>query len=91
MLPALGYDILHTVWIYRITYDRWKDGTIGMLMVAVSTFASLSHSSYLRSSDINEAKIISAANYFISLGLKTAGYEYINIDVRVLPTYHRLT
>lgn len=31
--------------------------------------------------DINEAKLLAAANQFISLGLKTAGYEYVNIDV----------
>lgn len=31
--------------------------------------------------DINEAKILAAANQFVSLGLKTVGYEYVNIDV----------
>ncbi|KAL0956317.1 hypothetical protein HGRIS_002470 [Hohenbuehelia grisea] len=30
--------------------------------------------------DINEAKVLAAANQFISLGLKDAGYQYINID-----------
>ncbi|KAL4265864.1 Alpha-galactosidase [Pleurotus pulmonarius] len=30
--------------------------------------------------DINEAKIIAAASQLISLGLKDAGYEYVNID-----------
>ncbi|KAJ7188319.1 glycoside hydrolase superfamily [Mycena filopes] len=30
--------------------------------------------------NINEAKIIAAANQFVSLGLKAAGYQYINID-----------
>lgn len=34
--------------------------------------------------DINEAKILGAANDLVSLGLKTAGYQYVNIDVRVL-------
>ncbi|KAF8919909.1 glycoside hydrolase superfamily [Mucidula mucida] len=29
---------------------------------------------------ISEAKVLAAANSFISLGLKDAGYEYINID-----------
>ncbi|KAJ7703242.1 glycoside hydrolase superfamily [Mycena rosella] len=29
---------------------------------------------------INETKVVAAANQFISLGLKTAGYQYINID-----------
>ncbi|KAJ7901783.1 glycoside hydrolase [Mycena olivaceomarginata] len=29
---------------------------------------------------INEAKVLAAANQFISLGLKAAGYQYINID-----------
>ncbi|KAJ3784409.1 glycoside hydrolase [Lentinula aff. detonsa] len=29
---------------------------------------------------INETKVVAAANDFISLGLKDAGYEYINID-----------
>ncbi|KAF5351854.1 hypothetical protein D9756_007702 [Leucocoprinus leucothites] len=30
--------------------------------------------------DINESKVVAAANQFVSLGLKAAGYEYINID-----------
>ncbi|TFK44245.1 glycoside hydrolase superfamily [Crucibulum laeve] len=30
--------------------------------------------------NINEAKVLAAANQFISLGLKDAGYQYINID-----------
>ncbi|KAJ7188320.1 glycoside hydrolase [Mycena filopes] len=29
---------------------------------------------------INETKVLAAANQFISLGLKAAGYQYINID-----------
>ncbi|KAJ6586878.1 glycoside hydrolase [Mycena vulgaris] len=29
---------------------------------------------------INEAKVLAAANQFVSLGLKAAGYQYINID-----------
>lgn len=34
--------------------------------------------------DINEDKILAAANQFESLGLAKAGYQYINIDVRTL-------
>ncbi|KAF5322055.1 hypothetical protein D9619_001326 [Psilocybe cf. subviscida] len=30
--------------------------------------------------NIDEAKILAAANQFVSLGLKDAGYEYVNID-----------
>ncbi|KAF9482231.1 glycoside hydrolase [Pholiota conissans] len=30
--------------------------------------------------NINEAKILAAANQFVSLGLKAAGYQYVNID-----------
>ncbi|KAG6876651.1 hypothetical protein C0993_001515 [Termitomyces sp. T159_Od127] len=30
--------------------------------------------------DINEAKILAAADQIVSLGLKDAGYEYVNID-----------
>ncbi|KAK3669275.1 hypothetical protein LTR78_010849 [Recurvomyces mirabilis] len=30
--------------------------------------------------DVNETKLLSAANLIISLGLKDAGYEYVNID-----------
>ncbi|KAH9484982.1 putative alpha-galactosidase B [Psilocybe cubensis] len=30
--------------------------------------------------NINEAKFIAAANQFVSLGLKDAGYQYVNID-----------
>lgn len=32
-------------------------------------------------SDINEAKILAAANQIVSLGLKDLGYTYVNIDV----------
>ncbi len=38
--------------------------------------------------DINEDKILAAANDFVSLGLAKAGYQYVNIDVsstRALP------
>jgi len=31
--------------------------------------------------DISEEKILDAANLIVSLGLKDAGYEYVNIDV----------
>jgi alpha-galactosidase len=31
--------------------------------------------------DVDETKVMSAANSFISLGLKDAGYMYVNIDV----------
>lgn len=31
--------------------------------------------------DISEDKVIAAAKQFIALGLKEAGYQYINIDV----------
>ncbi|GLB37677.1 putative melibiase [Lyophyllum shimeji] len=30
--------------------------------------------------NINEAKVLAAANQFVSLGLKDAGYQYVNID-----------
>ncbi|KXN90847.1 putative alpha-galactosidase B [Leucoagaricus sp. SymC.cos] len=30
--------------------------------------------------DINATKVLAAANQFVSLGLKSAGYEYVNID-----------
>ncbi|KDR75050.1 hypothetical protein GALMADRAFT_140601 [Galerina marginata CBS 339.88] len=30
--------------------------------------------------NINEAKVLAAANQFVSLGLKAAGYQYVNID-----------
>lgn len=30
--------------------------------------------------DISEAKVLAAANQFVSLGLKDAGYQYVNID-----------
>lgn len=33
--------------------------------------------------DINEAKVLAAANSFVSLGLKDAGYQYVNIDVSI--------
>ena len=32
------------------------------------------------SEDITEAKILAAANQIVTLGLKDAGYEYVNID-----------
>ncbi|KDR71599.1 hypothetical protein GALMADRAFT_143854 [Galerina marginata CBS 339.88] len=30
--------------------------------------------------NVNSAKVLAAANQFVSLGLKTAGYQYVNID-----------
>lgn len=56
-----------------------------MHMVAVSILMSFFGPVYLSllPQDINEAKILAAANQFISLGLKTAGYQYVNIDVRI--------
>jgi hypothetical protein len=36
--------------------------------------------------DISETKVVAAANQFVSLGLKDAGYQYVNIDVRSLPS-----
>lgn len=56
-----------------------------MLMVAVSIHVWFLGPGCLSllPQDINEAKILAAANQFISLGLKTAGYQYVNIDVRI--------
>jgi alpha-galactosidase len=39
----------------------------------------------LSSSDINATKVMIAAQAFVSLGLKDVGYEYVNIDVSLLP------
>lgn len=54
-----------------------------MLTAVVSIDLSLFTFSYrsIFSQDINEAKVLAAANQFVSLGLKAAGYQYINIDV----------
>jgi alpha-galactosidase len=30
--------------------------------------------------DVNETKILDAANYVVSLGLKDVGYEYVNSE-----------
>lgn len=55
-----------------------------MRMVVVSPcnsnlYGKLSNAKHF--SDINEAKVVAAANQFVSLGLKAAGYQYVNIDV----------
>jgi hypothetical protein len=34
--------------------------------------------------DVDESKVMAAAKSFVSLGLKDAGYEYVNIDVSSL-------
>lgn len=34
--------------------------------------------------DISDSLVLAAAQQFVSLGLKNAGYEYVNIDVRLL-------
>ena len=39
--------------------------------------------------EINEMRVLSAANQFVSLGLKKAGYKYINIDVSYLCMQNR--
>lgn len=33
--------------------------------------------------DISDNLVLAAAQQFVSLGLKNAGYEYVNIDVRL--------
>lgn len=38
--------------------------------------------------DISEAKILAAADQFVSLGLKDAGYTYVNIDVGQTQSLH---
>lgn len=40
-----------------------------------------------RSTGISAAKVLAAANDFVSLGLKDAGYEYVNIDVVYFPFF----
>lgn len=50
-----------------------------LLGLLVSNFGSESSST-----DIDESSFLDAANQFVSLGLKDAGYEYVNIDVRSL-------
>ncbi len=56
-----------------------------MRMVAVSIYLASYLAYYdqrwISGIDINETKILAAANQFVSLGLKAVGYEYINIDV----------
>lgn len=47
--------------------------------VCTSTTYFLMHSCFCP--DISEAKILAAANQFMALGLKAAGYQYINVDV----------
>jgi hypothetical protein len=34
--------------------------------------------------NIDESKMLAAANQMVSLGLKAAGYQYVNIDVRYI-------
>jgi hypothetical protein len=35
--------------------------------------------------EISEEEVLSAAHSFVTLGLKEAGYEYVNIDVCLSP------
>lgn len=39
---------------------------------------------------VSEAKVVAAANQFVSLGLKAAGYQYVNIDVKTFETHFLL-
>ena len=50
-------------------------------VVSVSVRATRCHSADCAPLDINEEKVVAAAEQFIALGLRDAGYEYINIDV----------
>jgi hypothetical protein len=36
--------------------------------------------------EISETAVLSAAHSLVSLGLRKAGYEYVNIDVYISPT-----
>ncbi len=59
-------------------------GTLGTHMAAVRPSRCCPAYSIEQKSpltDINETKVLNAANQFISLGLADAGYEYVNIDV----------
>jgi hypothetical protein len=37
--------------------------------------------------NIDESKMMAAANQMVSLGLKAAGYQYVNIDVGYITSY----
>ncbi|KAF5389464.1 hypothetical protein D9757_004251 [Collybiopsis confluens] len=100
MLPALGYVTGSQALFRNDSKFMPKDGMTGMHMGAVS----VSRKNQFCCSDvtygpvhigINEAKVIAAANSFISLGLKDAGYQYINIDdcwslMQRDPTTHKI-
>ncbi|KAJ7497251.1 glycoside hydrolase [Mycena latifolia] len=62
--PALGWN----------SWNAYGCSMISRLTIVVANF------SIVIIPGISEAKVLAAANQFISLGLKTAGYQYINID-----------
>ncbi len=60
-----------------------------MPAVRLTTLALKDPNSSRHYADINEDKILAAANQFVSLGLAKAGYQYVNIDVSSTPSLPR--
>ena len=69
-LPALGWN----------TWNAYRCSTYPISQIWI-IFDSKSFGP-----DINESNVLAAADQFISLGLKDAGYTYVNIDVRLNST-----
>lgn len=83
-LPALGWiSYFIRFWIMYSRCYLFSDGILGTRINAVcwpSHFC-LTIPLIFSCKGISESVVLAAANQFVSLGLKDAGYQYINIDV----------
>lgn len=79
-LPALGY-VCELQCIILTPVNHLKGGTRGTHTAAVSIDGKIRIRLTHVAIDIDEEKILFAAQDIVSLGLKGVGYEYVNIDV----------
>ena len=67
----------------HLRWNTWNAYACGMSLTK-RPVSSLISDYFCIHSDISASKVIAAANQFVSLGLKNAGYQYVNIDVRLV-------
>jgi alpha-galactosidase len=87
-LPALGYALIYYYFknshkshsSMNLSWNTWNAYGCGMFGPCGLMSPILIGSGLVQ--DISDTKILAAAKQFVSLGLKDAGYQYVNIDVR---------
>lgn len=73
------YELSWPLFIMYFSWNSWNAYSCSMFDHSASDVAGSNQ--FATELDITEAKVLAAANQMVSLGLKDAGYQYINIDV----------